>query len=106
MEEKELADVLIALSRKFARGENPADFAGGPPQAGRSTAVLVPPAAPPSAEQWMGYQCGSCLTVYEERYGAPEEGIDPGTAFADLSPEWGCSLCGAGREAFALVETV
>jgi rubredoxin len=54
----------------------------------------------------MGYQCGSCLTVYEERYGAPEEGIDPGTAFADLSPEWGCSLCGAGRETFALVETI
>jgi rubredoxin len=106
VEEKELADVLIALSRKFARGEDPADFAISPSQAGRSTAALVPPVVPPSPERWMGYQCGSCLTVYEERYGAPEEGIDPGTAFADLSPEWGCSLCGAGRETFALVDTI
>jgi rubredoxin len=106
VEEKGLAEVLIALSKKCARGEDPADFSASSPQSGRSASTAVPPVAPPSTERWMGYQCGSCLTVYEERYGAPEEGIDPGTAFADLAPEWGCSLCGAGREAFALVESV
>ncbi len=39
------------------------------------------------------YQCKHCLTIYDEKYGDPESGIEIGTSF-DLLPEtYKCSLC-------------
>lgn len=103
--EEDLPDLLIGLAQRRAGGEAAPNSVQTPPPRSDSAAGGTELPAP-ALERWIGYQCSSCLTVYEERYGAPESGVDPGTPFTDLSPEWSCSLCGAGLEAFAPVESL
>ncbi len=72
------------------------------PQAGNA-----PPAAPGHAastddlKQWV---CVICGWVYDEAAGLPEEGLAPGTRWADVPADWRCPLCDVGKEDFALVE--
>ena len=40
------------------------------------------------------FQCKKCLTVYDERIGDPENGIDPDTSFDQLPDNFCCSVCG------------
>jgi rubredoxin len=51
--------------------------------------------------QWV---CVICGWVYDEAAGLPEEGIAPGTRWADVPADWRCPLCDVGKEDFALVE--
>ena len=46
------------------------------------------------------YVCTVCGWVYDEQAGLPEEGIAPGTAFADLPDDFVCPVCGAGKDVF------
>lgn len=46
------------------------------------------------------YQCTLCGFVYDPAVGDPENGIAPGTPFADLPDDWCCPLCGAAKEDF------
>jgi rubredoxin len=46
------------------------------------------------------YQCSSCLTVYNERIGEPENNIIPCTAFSDLPENYCCPLCEEPKEKF------
>ncbi len=46
------------------------------------------------------YVCEVCGWVYDPAIGDPENGIEPGTPFADLPDEWVCPECGLGREVF------
>jgi rubredoxin len=46
------------------------------------------------------YVCGLCGYVYNPAEGDPDNGIDPGTSFADLPGDWVCPVCGAGKEDF------
>ena len=48
-------------------------------------------------EKW---ECTVCGYVYNEETGDPENGIAPGTKFADLPEDWVCPLCGAGKDDF------
>ena len=48
----------------------------------------------------MKYEC-FCAYVYDEAAGDPENGIAPGTAWADVSDDFVCPLCGAGKDAFS-----
>lgn len=48
-------------------------------------------------EKW---ECTVCGYVYDEETGDEENGIAPGTKFADLPADWVCPLCGAGKEDF------
>jgi rubredoxin len=41
-----------------------------------------------------------CGYVYDPENGDPDNGIKPGTAFADLPEEWVCPLCGATQDNF------
>ena len=72
-----------------------------------SQAVAAPHAAVESAasvddfKQWV---CVICGWVYDEAAGLPEEGIAPGTRWADVPADWRCPLCDVGKEDFALVE--
>lgn len=50
------------------------------------------------------YQCKNCLTVYDERIGDPEYGIDPGTVFQQLPDSFCCSVCEAPKENFVPVK--
>lgn len=50
------------------------------------------------------WQCFFCSYIYDEALGAPEDGIAPGTAWADVSPDWICPECGATKDDFAMLE--
>jgi rubredoxin len=50
------------------------------------------------------YRCENCGHFYDEALGAPEDGIAPGTRFADLPEDWFCPQCGADRSAFVRVD--
>ena len=45
------------------------------------------------------YEC-PCGYIYDPKEGDTDNGIDPGTAFADLPEDWVCPLCGLGKENF------
>lgn len=46
------------------------------------------------------YECTVCGYVYDPAAGDPDNGVQPGTAFADVPEEWVCPICGADKSAF------
>lgn len=46
------------------------------------------------------YVCTICGWIYDEAEGLPDEGIAPGTKFADLADDFVCPVCGASKEDF------
>lgn len=50
------------------------------------------------------YVCEVCDWVYDPTVGDPENGIAPGTSFADLPDDWVCPICGVGKDQFEPVE--
>jgi len=48
----------------------------------------------------MKYICSACGYVYDEELGDPENGIEPGTPFAELPEDYECPLCGVGKDMF------
>jgi rubredoxin len=49
------------------------------------------------------WRCIVCDFIYDESLGWPEEGILPGTAFADIPDDWRCPDCGVGKADFILL---
>jgi len=49
-------------------------------------------------ENWI---CSICGYVYEPAEGDPENDVPAGTAFEDVSDDWACPVCGAGKEQFS-----
>ncbi len=47
------------------------------------------------------WECLSCGHHYDPAVGAPEDGIPPGTPFADLPEDWTCPECGVHKGNFA-----
>ncbi|WP_281001116.1 rubredoxin [Paraburkholderia sp. D15] len=62
------------------------------------------PAAAAPADDFKQWVCVICGWVYDEAEGLPEEGLAPGTRWADVPADWRCPLCDVGKEDFALVE--
>jgi rubredoxin len=50
------------------------------------------------------WQCIVCGFIYEEEKGLPEDGIAPGTAWADVPDNWECPDCGVSKSDFEMVE--
>lgn len=50
------------------------------------------------------WHCVLCAFVYDEAAGLPEEGIAPGTRWADVPDNWGCPDCSAKKSDFEMVE--
>jgi rubredoxin len=50
------------------------------------------------------YQCGTCGFIYDEAEGLPEEGLPPGTRWADIPDDWCCPDCGMSKSQFEMVE--
>lgn len=50
------------------------------------------------------YQCVLCAFVYDEAAGLPEDGIPPGTRWADVPENWTCLDCSATKADFVMVE--
>ena len=46
------------------------------------------------------YVCMVCGYVYDPADGDPDNGVEPGTAFADLPDDWTCPVCGASKDQF------
>lgn len=66
----------------------------------------LPPASPPAPaaaaqKRWM---CADCGFVYDEAAGRPQDGIAPGTRWADVPEDWRCPDCGAAKAQFDMVE--
>ena len=50
------------------------------------------------------WQCRTCGWIYEEEAGAPDEGLAPGTRWADVPESWACPLCGTPKSDFDMIE--
>jgi rubredoxin len=50
------------------------------------------------------YQCVVCGFIYEEAAGMPDDGIAPGTRWADIPADWACPDCGVAKGDFDMVE--
>lgn len=50
---------------------------------------------------FMKYVCNVCGYVYDEEAGDPDNGIAPGTKWADLPDDFTCPLCGVGKNEFS-----
>lgn len=48
------------------------------------------------------YQCGACFFPYHEAEGLPDEGIAPGTKWADVPETFVCPDCGTPKAGFLL----
>ena len=46
------------------------------------------------------YVCTICGYVYDPAEGDPDNGVNPGTAFAYVPDDWVCPICGAGKDDF------
>ncbi|EGY80154.1 rubredoxin/rubredoxin reductase [Peptoniphilus indolicus ATCC 29427] len=50
------------------------------------------------------FECTLCGYIYDPALGDPDNGVEPNTAFEDVSEDWVCPLCGAGKEDFEVYE--
>jgi len=50
------------------------------------------------------WQCLLCGFIYDEANGMPEEGIAPGTRWADVPDTWICPECSAMKSDFEMIE--
>lgn len=53
--------------------------------------------------EFQTYMCLICGFIYDEAAGLPEEGIVPGTRWADVPPNWTCPECSARKDDFEMV---
>ena len=79
---------LEAVSLKFPRSQG--------------ESKVVPPAA--QEGEYKVWACVLCSFVYDEAAGLPEDGIPPGTRWADVPESWGCPDCSAKKADFEMVE--
>ena len=49
----------------------------------------------------MKYVCTVCGYIYDETTGDPDNGIAPGTVWADVPEDFVCPLCGVGKDQFS-----
>jgi len=50
------------------------------------------------------YECVICGFIYDEAEGLPDDGIPPGTKWADVPEDWECPDCGISKTDFDLYE--
>lgn len=50
------------------------------------------------------WQCIVCGFIYDEAKGLPEDGIAPGTVWADVPENWECPDCGVSKSDFEMVQ--
>ena len=57
-----------------------------------------------TTQPYQTWQCRTCGYIYDEADGAPDEGLAPGTRWADVAADWVCPLCGTMKAEFDMVE--
>jgi rubredoxin len=58
----------------------------------------------PGTPHMKTYLCIVCGFIYDEAAGRPEDGIAPGTKWADVPDTWACPDCGVAKADFEAVE--
>ncbi|MGH8617599.1 MAG: rubredoxin [Burkholderiales bacterium] len=66
--------------------------------------VKQPTISPTVSADLKVWQCMLCAFVYDEAEGLPDEGIAPGTRWADVPDTWICPDCAATKTDFEMVE--
>ncbi|MCF8470420.1 MAG: rubredoxin [Parvibaculum sp.] len=56
------------------------------------------------AEAFKKWECPTCGFVYDEAEGYPDDGLAPGTRWADVPDDWVCPDCGTLKSDFEMVE--
>lgn len=46
------------------------------------------------------YKCKVCGYIYDPSVGDPDHGIQPGTPFEEIHPQWRCPICGVTKDDF------
>ena len=54
--------------------------------------------------EYKTWMCVVCGFVYDEELGLPEEGLAPGTRWADIPETWQCPDCDATKIDFEMIE--
>ncbi|MEM8736984.1 MAG: FAD-dependent oxidoreductase [Planctomycetota bacterium] len=70
-----------------------------PPAPAEATDVAA--ASTVTAKVW---ECGLCGFIYDEAEGLPDEGIAPGTTWAQIPDDWTCPVCGVAKAQFRMIE--
>jgi len=47
------------------------------------------------------YECDVCGYIYNPAVGDPDNGVKPGTSFADIPEDWVCPDCGVPKSDFS-----
>lgn len=55
-------------------------------------------------ESFKVWQCLNCGYIYDEEAGDADEGLAPGTRWADIPEDWICPQCGSSKIDFEMVE--
>ena len=55
-------------------------------------------------EPYRTWQCGTCGFIYDEAEDLPDEGLPPGTRWADIPEDWICPDCGTVKSQFEIME--
>jgi rubredoxin---NAD+ reductase len=53
--------------------------------------------------EYRQYSCLFCGHIYDEEEGDPDSGIAPGTRWDDITDDWCCPMCSAGKADFELI---
>lgn len=48
--------------------------------------------------------CDVCGYIYDPELGDPDNGVEAGTEFEDITEEWLCPLCGVDKSQFSEFE--
>ncbi|MBS3895802.1 rubredoxin [Silanimonas sp.] len=57
----------------------------------------------PESTPFQTWVCVVCGFLYDEARGLPEEGLPPGTRWAEVPADWACPECGVGKDDFEMV---
>ncbi|WP_318312659.1 rubredoxin [Flagellimonas crocea] len=94
VDQKELPDLLIELSKKYFQ------------ELGKEKEVETTNIRKSEIIKNQVHQCQNCFTIYDDVIGDPKSNIDPKTRFEDLPESYECNVCGAGKDTFAQTEIV
>ncbi|MCS5422586.1 MULTISPECIES: rubredoxin [Psychrilyobacter] len=50
------------------------------------------------------WRCLVCGYVYDEEFGDPDSGVEPGTKWEDVPEDWICPPCAVGKDQFKKME--
>ena len=50
------------------------------------------------------YECSACGYIYDPAVGDTDNGVNPGTPFAELPEDWVCPQCGVDKSFFQKID--